>query len=428
MSNITKTRIGMTTCDYIGNNNITYNTTTDGSNSLSMFNKDGSVSDTTKSKYAGNSCGAWDEQNQNKSGGSKMTAWSTENGNPVTQNNGVVNSAPSLEGTSWSFADDSNTSTTTTPVTTTTQSNLSPSGANWGDKVLPQTPVSVSNAPDLVANAVESIKNLAGKILDIVPNLNDDEFNNLVNIYELAGLKDEFLELSGRKNSYLDRALVTEALNEANMVFTENNTNNSNLNSTLTRMVQVLNSSGHYDARNVYDFLEKAMASGMIPQTVWNDPMRRNLARVCQMANNYKKHTGQYGSSGANWNRSAVVNNNVNNNGLTYQTNMNNQVNTNNTDWGAWVESPTTQNNNNCNSYAPVNIPYAGSPTTTVSTNVNPGVAVWNQQNGNSGNNTPAYGMNSAVMDQNPIASTGTGNNYNGTQVNMGNDRVPVFN
>ena len=193
-------------------------------------------------------------------------------------------------------------------------------------------------------------------------------------------------------------------------------------------MVQVLNSSGHYDARNVYDFLEKAMASGMIPQTVWNDPMRRNLARVCQMANNYKKHTGQYGSSGANWNRSAVVNNNVNNNGLTYQTNMNNQVNTNNTDWGAWVESPTTQNNNNCNSYAPVNIPYAGSPTTTVSTNVNPGVAVWNQQNGNSGNNTPAYGMNSAVMDQNPIASTGTGNNYNGTQVNMGNDRVPVFN
>ena len=307
MSNITKTRIGMTTCDYIGNNNITYNTTTDSSNSLSMFNKDGSVSDTTKSKYAGNSCGAWDEQNQNKSGGSKMTAWSTENGNPVTQNNGVVNSAPSLEGTSWSFADDSNTSTTTAPATTTTQSNLSPSGANWGDKVLPQTPVSVGNAPDLVANAVESIKNLAGKILDIVPNLNDDEFNNLVNIYELAGLKDEFLELSGRKNSYLDRALVTEALNEANMVFTENNTNNSNLNSTLTRMVQVLNSSGHYDARNVYDFLEKAMASGMIPQTVWNDPMRRNLARVCQMANNYKKHIGQYGSSGANWNRSSAI-------------------------------------------------------------------------------------------------------------------------
>ena len=427
MSNITKTRIGMTTCDYIGNSNITYDTTTNGSNSLSMFNKDGSVSDTTKSKYAGNNFSTWEEQNQNNNlGGNNMTAWSTENGNPVTQNNSMVNSAPSLEGTTWSFVDDGNTSTTTTPVATTTQSNLSPSGANWGDKVVPPVSVNAGNV-DLVANAVDSIKKLAGKILDIVPNLNDDEFNSLVAIYELAGLKDEFLELSGRKNSYLDRALVTEALNEANMVFTENNTNNSNLNSTLTRMVQVLNSSGHYDARNVYDFLEKAMSSGMIPQTVWNDPMRRNLARVCQMANNYKKHTGQYGSSGANWNRSNTINN-VNNNGLTYQSNnMSNQVNTNNTDWGAWVESPTTTQNNSCNSYAPVNIPYAGSPTTTVSSNVNSNVAVWNQQNGNNINNsTPAYGMNSGVMDQNPIAS-GSGNSYSG-QVNMGNDRVPVFN
>lgn len=331
---------------------------------LSMFNSDGTIPGSTvteTSRYAGTNAYVENKNwnvNTNTQGGNNMAgnAWTIAGGvNSATGTNTTTG------GAAWSFANTPSTTQATTVATpTTAQATVvgggvtpgmaqptqtiatSPSGANWGTSTNPNPVVNTGNpvvagAPDLAAAAVQAIKNLAGKISEIVPRLNDDEFNDLVKIYELAGLKDEFLQKSGRQNSYLDRALLTEALNEVNMVFTENNTKNANVNNALTNIVNMLNTTGQYDARNIYAFIDQAMSSGMIPQTIWQDPMRQHLARVCQMAANHKRGTAPgMSASGANWGAGYNANTNATQG---YGAWAGYNTNSGTTGYGAWAQN-----------------------------------------------------------------------------------------
>lgn len=182
---------------------------------------------------------------------------------------------------------------------------------NWGDSV------NIANQPngsyvnpgqiDKVNPAKMAVKKLAGKLLKLSQELNDEEFNELVKLFDLADIKDDFVQRSGRQNSYLDRQLLVEALNQCHMVFLENNTKNANLQNQLQQMATTLNNTGIYDAANVYNFMLEAVGNSAIPMNIANDPARQHLARVIQMAVNYKNKGNNVG--GVNWNQ-----NNMNSN------------------------------------------------------------------------------------------------------------------
>ena len=462
MSNICKTRPGMTTgntnANYI-NNNVKLEAVGTNTQPLSMFNSDGSVQG-QKSRYAGTKSYVnnvdWNNENKNQInlGGENMkneNLWTTKGtfgSNAMPSGVGKAGDLPKQ----WSFVNGAGTAQTTTTQTTPVVNNsttptitqpvnqpvLSPSGADWGNAVnnnqQTQQTTMVNGQPvvDLAANAIAAIKKLAGSILEIVPHLNDEKFNELVKVYEFAGLKDEFLEMSGRKNSYLDRPLLTEALNEINMVFTENNNNNANLNNTLNNIVNVLNTTGSYDARNVYDFIDLAMRSGVIPQTIWNDPMRRNLAKVCNMAANYKRANSGVGETGADWGN-RFNNNNMNNNQVQPVGTVR-QINTSASYWpinGNISSGATTNFNNVNNNVQQVNtqnrvVPWYEQPQGQM---INGGVvgASYVNNNVNMNNSSVVQPNSIAQWYQTPSNNTVQGNNGMIQPMNMSNNALGQY-
>lgn len=345
-----------------------------------------------------NTDGSRNEKAENKNlGGNIMTNMWTTAGGQTVQNQGNNAASPK---TGWQIGTDVSASNnqaqgfnTTTPaggfnVAGGTNTNTSPSGAVWGDAPTAQTIVNQNGQYDKVAAGKEAIKKLAGKLLSLANNLNDEEFNEFVKIFDMADIKDEFLARSGRQNSYLDRQLLTEALNEANMVFVENNQKNNTLSGQLASMATTLNNTGAYDAGNVYKFIIDCINAGAIPSTVANDPMRQHLNRVISMAINFRNNGGITGvsSSGAKWGTA----NNQANTWVATQTAGWGQTNMSNT-WGAtnWNTGNTQSYGGNAWGNANVNTSsWAATPNNDwVSGPTQQGQATWGNTQMNNGGN-----------------------------------------
>lgn len=354
----------------------------------SLFNLDGSKPGTT---------------NENKTGGTKMGnltgAWTKDNGSNTTYDSKNPNA------TDWSMSNTqtSNSNTTTTGSgfqvagsafsgnTNATQTkNISPSGANWGDTAPVTNQFTGSGSYDKSGIAIQAIKDLAGKLMSITNSLNTEEFNTFVKIFDFAGLKDEFLARSGRRDSYLDRDLLIQAINEANMVFNENNQKNQNIINTLQNIGNTLDTTGVYDAANIYKFVIDCVNSGAIPASVANDNMRQNLNRVIRMALAYQNNgNGGVSPSGANWGTN----------------NTNSYSDT--TNWGGAWSSGNNNNNNGPNS-----------------SGIN-----WGMNSGNNYNQTinwPSAGNNNNNQYSDPWVSTpGAGFNQNQQGYNLNGSSNP---
>lgn len=326
--------------------------------------------------------------------------------------------------------------TGTQPTVGTTPTN---SDVNWGTAAAPI--VNNNGQYDKVAAAQGAIKKLAGKLLELVPKMSADEFNEFVKIFDLADIKDEFLARSGRQDSYLDRKLLVEALNEMNMVFSENNQKSSNYNTILKNMGDTLNNTGNYDAGNVYKFVLDCVSMGVLPASIQQDPMRQHLAKVVNMAFNFKNGGGMGSTSGANWNTGNVNTNTwaVNNNPWTSNNNVNTngvwgstqtvQTNTWNTGYQAytqpvttqnsgWVSGPVTQNNVWGGSYNSNPVQTSVNNVGFVNTNTNP----WGSTNVNT--NTNPWGTPNVQTQTNDpwVSGPATQNNVWGASTQYNNN------
>lgn len=408
----------------------------------SLFNTDGSKNEKAEVKNIG---------------GNNMSNMWTTTGGQVGINNG--NNGGVTPQTGWQIGNDGTTATngqvqgfdTSTPTSggfnvggQATQNNGTTMG-NWGDVQPTQQVVTGNGQYDKVAAGKEAIKKLAGKLLTLVQTMNAEEFNEFVKIFDMADIKDEFLARSGRQDSYLDRQLLTEALNEANMVFTENNQKNINLTNQLSGMANTLNNTGAYDAGNVYRFLIDCVNAGAIPASIANDPMRQHLNRVIGMAMNFRNNGGVsgIGASGANWGTAqSQANNwianatagwgqaantgntwgatNWNTNTQSYGGNTWGNTNVNTSNWGAtanndWVSGPTQQGQATWGNTQMNTQPWGGvqsggaAPVQTYSTRVNGG-----QAQGNMGyNNDPWGGQQTQTYGQPSYNQPATGGGYN---------------
>lgn len=306
----------------------------------SLFNLDGSKPGTTTNN-----------ENNNNLGGTNMGnltgAWTKDNGANTSYDSKNPNA------TDWNMSSTQSTNNTTATTTgsgfqvagsafsantnATQTKNVSPSGANWGDSAPVTGTFTGSGTYDKSGIAIQAIKDLAGKLMGITNSLNTEEFNTFVKIFDFAGLKDEFLARSGRRDSYLDRELLVQAINEANMVFNENNQKNQNIINALQNIGNTLETTGAYDAANIYKFVLDCVNSGAIPASIQNDNMRQNLNRVIRMALAYQNNGNVNGvsPSGANWGTGSTNNNGGAWNGWGDTTNWS----------GAW--SGNNNNNNN---------------------------------------------------------------------------------
>ena len=156
--------------------------------------------------------------------------------------------------------------------------------------------------------AKEAVKKLAGKLLELSRTLNPEEFNELVKLFDLADIKDEFVSKSGRQDIYLGRELLTNAINEMATVLNETEQKNATVANKLNQIVTVFNTSGDYDAANIYNLVLESIKTGAIPADIQKDPNKKSLNRVCQMAINFvsggNNSSVQWGSSaatGVNW-------------------------------------------------------------------------------------------------------------------------------
>lgn len=299
----------------------------------SLFNMDGSNNNNNSSNT---------QQGGNNSMGLGM--WNTTGTQGTTvQNQGVQNNNTTAPG-GWQVDGQVNVNNTGVQPGFDTVNlngqagNVGASGVKWGNQVFAQNNVANGTCQyDVVAAAKEAVKNLGAKLLAMVPNLNNEEFNEMVKLFDLVGAKDEFLQMSGRKDSYLDRQLLTEAINELNTTFIENNQKNAELTNTLNSIAQVLNNTGAYDAGNVYKFINNAILAGAIPAAIKNDPGRSNLVKVVNMALAYKNNGGAsgIGASGVNWGGMQQQQSG----GLSWGTTSNNMgmwgANNSNIQWGA---------------------------------------------------------------------------------------------
>lgn len=292
-------------------------------NGTTLFNTDGSIPPAT-SRYKDNkgfiNNDQWSGNNQGGKNMANLGMWKVEGTGSVgtvVDTNATQGQQPLLGGTQQAGSTTSplaqymSGSQPTNTVMPNVQTGTTNPNVNWGDSVNIANQANTYVAPgqiDKVNPAKVAIGKLAGKLLKLSQELNDEEFNELVKIFDLADLKDDFVQRSGRQNSYLDRQLLVEALNQCNMVFSENTTKNANLQNQLQQMATTLNNTGVYDAANVYNFMLEAVTSSAIPMNIGNDPARQHLARVIQMAVNYKNKGNNVG--GINWN---TQNNNSNN-------------------------------------------------------------------------------------------------------------------
>lgn len=333
----------------------------------SLFNTDGSKNEKAEVKNIG--------------GNNMSNMWTTTGGQTGVNHQVGNNVTPQ---TGWQIGTDTAAPNQVQGFDTTTPTGYNVGGqatanngtvGNWGDAQPTQQVVVNNGQYDKVAAGKEAIKKLAGKLLTLVQTMNAEEFNEFVKIFDMADIKDEFLARSGRQDSYLDRQLLTEALNEANMVFTENNQKNINLTNQLSGMANTLNNTGVYDAGNVYRFLIDCVNAGAIPASIANDPMRQHLNRVIGMAMNFRNNGGVsgIGASGANWGTAqaqanswivtatagwgqnnatqswgGTTNWNTNTNTQSYGGNVWGNTNVNTSSWAStanndWVSGPTQQ-------------------------------------------------------------------------------------
>lgn len=350
-----------------------------------------------------------------------------------------------------------NTGFTGVATGSSTTATTSASGANWGTASAPVNNT-VNGNFDKSGPAKEAIKKLAGRLLEIVPKLSQDEFNELAKIYDFAEIKDEFIQRSGRQDTYLDPNTASQAANELNAVFLENNQKSADLGNSLNNIINSLNT-GNCDQSAIYNFILSAVDMGAIPSTIQNDASKSHISKVVKMALNYRNGGTSYGASGANWggNQQAqnnnfgsfggwgtTSNNNQNNNfggwgsssgrsyggnGNSWGGNNNNQGtgwnnnNNRNSSMSAWFDTPAQNNNNNNSSPWSNNNGNAwnNNNNNNAWNNNNNGNGGWNNNNNNS---SPWSNNNGNVWNNNNSGNGGWNNNNNGSpwSNNVGNN------
>lgn len=181
---------------------------------------------------------------------------------------------------------------------------------------------------DKATPAKKAIGNIAYRLVELARNLNTEEFNELVKIFDFAGLKDEFVAKTGRQDTYLDMELAIQSVNELVAVMNEGAQRTNEQQQNLQNIINGLNG-GQYDPNVIYQFIINGVNTGMIPNTIANDISKNHLVKVINMA--LSSRNGQVSTSGANW--GGYINQNNNNNsfgtfgtfGGGYSTQNNNQ-------------------------------------------------------------------------------------------------------
>lgn len=285
--------------------------------------------------------------NKNVGGGNNMNntqmkGWGTTVASGAV--NASNNTASNTQAPGWTNVGGNSQVSTANNGTTTTFTTNSASGANWGTGGANTTIANGNQAFDKSAPAKEAIKKLAGRLLEIVPKLSNEEFNELAKIYDFADIKDEFIQRSGRQDTYLDNNTAAQAINELNAVFLENNQRSADMNSQLQNIANNVNQ-GQCDPTAIYNFVLNAINAGAIPAMIQQDGSKSHINKVIKMALAFKNGGTQYGMSGANWGGS----NNMNNSSGwgSFGTNNNNNGWSSNNNGGGWLSTPTNNNNNN---------------------------------------------------------------------------------
>lgn len=277
--------------------------------------------------------------------------------------------------------------------------------------------------------AKEAIKKIAYRFLELVPRLNGEEFNELAKIFDFADIKDEFIQRSGRQDTYLDGNTAMQAINELNAVFIEGNQKSAEMSNQLNNISNELNC-GKYDASAIYSFIIAAIQSGAIPSTIQHDNTKQHINKVIKMALAYKNGGTQYGASGANWGNSNNNNNNGwgSSGGTSGWGNSSGWSSSSSNGWGSttnsnndWVSGPSstqgwgTSATNNNSAWTSATSGWGNN--SNVSSNNNTWITggdVWNQ---NSSNNSNGWGGNaSAPWNNNNVMNNNNsiwGNNNN---------------